>query len=337
MAGYKVAIMGASGAVGRKMVEILEERNFPVNELKLLATERSAGETIDFHGESIKIEVTHPDLFKGFDIALFSAGSGVSRQIAPEAVKRGCIVIDNSNAWRMNEDVPLVVPEVNPEEVEKHNGIIANPNCSTIQMVVALKPIQDQFGLSRIIVSTYQAVSGTGWKAVEELNQQAQQILQGEQVESNVYPYQIAFNLLPQIDIFMDNGYSREEMKMINETKKIMKNQDLKIAATTVRVPVFYGHSESVYIETIQSTNLTEIRQAFVGIPGLVVYDDLEQLYYPMPNMVEKSDQVYVGRIRRDLNVENGFHIWVVANNLRKGAATNAVQIGEELMKRGLL
>lgn len=337
MSGYKVAIMGASGAVGRKMVEILEERNFPVKELKLLATERSVGRTIDFHGEPVKVEVTHPDQFKGYDLALFSAGSGVSRQMAPEAVRRGCIVIDNSNAWRMEDDVPLVVPEVNPEEVENHNGIIANPNCSTIQMVVALKPIQDQFGLSRIIVSTYQAVSGTGWKAIEELKQQAKQILKEEQVESKVYPYQIAFNLLPQIDIFMDNGYCREEMKMVNETKKIMKNQDLKIAATTVRVPVFYGHSESVYIETIKSTNLTEIRQAFVGAPGLVLYDDLEQLYYPMPNMVEESDQVYLGRIRRDLDEENGFHLWIVANNLRKGAATNAVQISEELTKRGLL
>lgn len=337
MSGYKVAIMGASGAVGRMMVKILEERNFPVEEIKLLATERSAGKTIDFHGEPITVEVTQPDSFKGMDLALFSAGSGVSRQMAPEAVRRGCIVVDNSNAWRMDEDVPLVVPEVNPEEVEHHNGIIANPNCSTIQMVVALKPIQDQFGLSRIIVSTYQAVSGTGWKAIEELKTQAEQILKGEKPEAKVYPHQIAFNLLPQIDIFMDNGYSREEMKMVNETKKIMKNQDVKIAATTVRVPVLYGHSESVYVETIQPANLTEMRQAMVGAPGLTLYDDLDQLYYPMPNMVEESDQVYVGRIRQDLDEEKGFHLWVVANNLRKGAATNAVQIGEELLKRGLL
>ncbi|WP_236777866.1 aspartate-semialdehyde dehydrogenase [Anoxybacter fermentans] len=337
MSGYKVAILGASGAVGRMMVKVLEERNFPVRDLKLLATERSAGKKIDFHGEKLTIEVAHPDQFKGYDLALFSAGSSVSRSIALEAVKRGCVVIDNSNAWRMEPDVPLVVPEVNPEELENHRGIIANPNCSTIQMVVALKPIKDRFGLSRIIVSTYQAVSGTGLRAIEELKSQSLHMLNGETKEPEVYPYPIAFNLLPHIDTFSENGYSREEMKMINETRKILKDPKIKIAATAVRVPVFYGHSESIYIKTIEPAEVIEIRQVLSKAPGVVVYDNLEKLQYPMPNLVEDNDQVWVGRIRRDLDEDCGYHLWVVANNLRKGAATNAVQIGEELMKRGLL
>ena len=329
--------MGASGAVGRMMVKILEERNFPVKELKLLATARSAGTEMTFHGEKIKVEATHAEKFDGYDLALFSAGGGASKELAPEAVKRNCIVIDNSNAWRMEESVPLVVPEVNPEELANHKGIIANPNCSTIQMVVALKPILDKFGISRIIVSTYQSVSGTGWKAISELKEQSRQVLEDEIPVAKVYPYQIAFNILPQIDVFDENGYSREEMKMVNETRKIMKAPHIHIAATTVRVPVFYGHSESVYIQTGRPAEVTDIRKALLAAPGVIVYDDPAQLRYPMPKMVENMDEVFVGRIRKDLDEELGFHLWVVANNLRKGAATNAVQIGEEMLKRGLL
>lgn len=337
MSGYKVAILGAAGAVGRMMIRVLEERNFPVNELKLLATERSAGQIIEFRGEKLTVEVTHPDQFKGCELALFSAGTGPSREYAPLAVERNCIVVDNSNAWRMEANVPLVVPEVNPEEVENHHGIIANPNCSTIQMVVALKPLQRAFGLRRVIVSTYQSVSGTGWKGIAELENQVRQILDGETPVAKVYPYPIAYNVLPHIDMFLENGYSREEMKMVNETRKIIKDLHLKIAATTVRVPVIYGHSESIYVETVQPAGLTEIRQVLKEAPGVVLYDDPEQLHYPLPTMVENSDQVHVGRIRKDLDEENGLHLWVVANNLRKGAASNAVQIGEELWKRGLL
>lgn len=329
--------MGAAGAVGRMMVKVLEERDFPISELKLLATERSAGTEIEFRGEKIPVQVTHPDEFQGFDLALFSAGTGPSKDLAPEAVKRDCIVIDNSNAWRMEESVPLVVPEVNPEELENHQGIIANPNCSTIQMVVALKPIKDQLGLSRVIVSTYQSVSGTGWKAISELTTQTRQILEGECAEARVYPYQIAFNVLPHIDIFDENGYSREEMKMVRETRKIMKAPALQVAATTVRVPVFYGHSESVYIKTEKPAEVADIRKILSAAPGLIVYDDPAKQRYPMPKMVEQFDEVFVGRVRKDLDEEQAFHLWVVANNLRKGAATNAVQIGEEMLKRGLL
>lgn len=337
MSGYKVAVLGAAGAVGRMMVKILEERNFPIRDLKLLATERSAGQEQEFHGEKITIEAAHPGQFAGYELALFSAGTNPSKEYAPLAAQQGCIVIDNSNAWRMEPHVPLVVPEVNPEELESHRGIIANPNCSTIQMVVALKPLQKAFGLRRIIVSTYQSVSGTGWKGIAELQAQVQQISNGEAPEAKVYPYPIAYNVLPQIDVFLENGYSREEMKMVFETQKIMKDPNLKIAATTVRVPVFYGHSESVYIETVTPASLHEIRQTLAEAPGVVLYDDLEQSRYPLPIMVENTDEVYVGRIRKDLDEECGVHLWVVANNLRKGAASNAVQIGEELLKRGLL
>ncbi len=336
MSGYKVAVMGATGLVGRMMLKILEERNIPIKELILLATERSAGSYVEFEGERLMVETTRPDSFQGCDFALFSAGTSASKTMAPEAVKRGCIVIDNSNAWRMEEDVPLVVPEVNPEELSNHRGIIANPNCSTIQMVVALKPIKDSFGLKRVIVSTYQAVSGTGWKAVEELKLQSRQILQGKEIEPVVYPYQIAFNLLPHIDVFY-NGFSKEELKMVNETKKIMKDPGLKITATTVRVPVISGHSESVYLETEKEVELSAIRQVLSTASGIVLYDDLDKLRYPMPVMVEESDLVWVGRIRKDLDEEKAFHLWVVANNLRKGAATNAVQIAEEIIQRGLL
>ena len=337
MAGYRVAILGATGAVGRKMVQILEERNFPVKDLRLLATERSAGIEMEFRGQKVIVEKTSPDKFKGYDLALFSAGSSVSKRLAPEAVKRGCIVIDNSNAWRMEDDVPLIVPEVNPADLDSHNGIIANPNCSTIQMVVALKPIEEKYGLSRIVVSTYQAVSGTGWKAIEELKEQSMHMLKEESYQPKVYPHPIAFNLLPHIDVFLDNGYSKEEMKMVNETKKIMNRPDLKISATAVRVPVYYGHSESVYLETGQNVSIRELKQVLNRGEGIIVYDDLKKEKYPMPNMVKDNDQVWVGRIRKDLDQNNGYHLWVVANNLRKGAATNAVQIAEKLLERGLL
>lgn len=336
MSRYKVAIMGASGLVGRMMLRVLEERNFPVSEIKLFATQRSAGTMINFRGEKLKIEVTHPDKFRGFDLAFFSAGSEASKVIAKEVVKKDCIVIDNSRAWRMEPAIPLIVPEVNPEELSHHQGLIANPNCSTIQLVVALNPLKSKFGISRIIVSTYQAVSGTGMKAVQELRDQSEQILNGEKAKAEIYPKPIAFNLLPHIDKFLD-GYSGEEMKMINETKKILKDPKLQIAATTVRVPVFFGHSESVYVKTKKSFKISEIRRTLLEASGVVIYDNPDELIYPMPILVEESDQVWIGRIRRDLDEELGLHLWIVANNLRKGAATNAIQIGEELIKRGLL
>lgn len=336
MLGYKVAVMGATGLVGRMFLTILEERNFPIKELKLLATKRSVGKKLEFQGEKISVEVTKPESFHGCDLAFFSAGSAASKEMAINAVASDCLVIDNSSAWRMAPHVPLVVPEVNPEAINTHQGIIANPNCSTIQLVVALNPIKTQLGLTRVIASTYQAVSGTGWKAIEELKNQSVHILNREEIKSQVYPYQIAFNLLPQVDIFCD-GYSREEMKIINETKKIMSDPTLKIAATTVRVPVFSGHSESIYIETEKNAEVNDIKKILEKAPGITVYDDVDKLEYPMPILIEESDQVWIGRIRPDMDEVGAFHLWVVANNLRKGAATNAVQIGEELIRRGLL
>lgn len=336
MLGYSVALMGATGLVGRMILKILEERNFPIKELKLFATERSLGQQLEFQGEKIAVEVTKPESFQGCDLAFFSAGGAASREMATRARVSDCLVIDNSSTWRMDPTTPLVVPEVNPEVLDTHQGIIANPNCSTIQMVMALNPIKSQLGLTRVIVSTYQSVSGSGWKAIEELKEQSEHILNREEITSQVYPYQIAFNLLPQVDIFFD-GYCREELKLINETKKILSDPTLKIAATTIRVPVICGHAESIYIQTDQNVQVKDLRKILEKAPGITLYDDLEQLQYPMPILVSESDQVWVGRIRQDLDEMGAFHLWVVANNLRKGAATNAVQIGEELIRRGLL
>lgn len=333
MSSYNVAVVGASGAVGREMVKVLAERDFPVKNLRLLATERSAGTEISFKGEKLVVEVTKPGVFHNIDIALFSAGSGPSREIAPMAVKEGAIVIDNSNAFRMEDNVPLVVPEVNPEDILDHQGIIANPNCSTIQMVVALKPIYDEVGIKRIIVSTYQAVSGTGKKAIDELNKQVEQYLKGEKLEASVYPYQIAFNVLPHIDVFEENGYTLEEMKMVRETRKILHDQKIAVTATAARVPVFYGHSEAVNIETVKKISVDRVKELLTAAEGVKVVDDPENLLYPLALMSEEDDDVLVGRLREDISVEKGISMWIVGNNLRKGAALNAVQIAERLIQ----
>ncbi|WPZ19565.1 aspartate-semialdehyde dehydrogenase [Geobacillus subterraneus] len=342
---YHVAVVGATGAVGQQMVRTLEDRNFPVGTLTLLSSERSVGKKMRFRGEEIEVQAAAPERFDGVDIALFSAGGAVSKALAPEAVRRGAIVIDNTSAFRMDENVPLVVPEVNESDLTWHNGIIANPNCSTIQMVVALEPIRKAFGLERVIVSTYQAVSGAGAQAIEELHAQTKAVLENKPVEANILPvksdrkhYPIAFNAIPQIDKFQDNGFTFEEMKMINETKKIMHMPELSVAATCVRIPVASGHSESVYIE-IERDGVTaaDLQAVLREAPGVVLQDDPNEQLYPMPaDCVGKYD-VFVGRIRRDLDNRRGFHLWIVADNLLKGAASNSVQIAESLLKLGLI
>jgi len=330
---YDVAVAGATGAVGRKMLEILEQRKFPVASLKVLASARSVGQALPFNGNSLAVEELKESSFEGVDIALFSAGAGVSRQFAPFAVKSGCIVIDNSSAFRMEPDIPLVVPEVNPEAVGDDPGVIANPNCSTIQMVVALKPIHDQFKIKRVVVSTYQSVSGSGQKAIEELHSQAQSVLSGKPPENNVYPHQIAFNCLPHIDNFLDSGYTKEEMKMVNETRKILEDDSIQISPTTVRVPVFYSHSESVNVETEKPISAGEVKKLLSDAVGVLVVDNPETNEYPLAIDGEGRDDVFVGRIRDDISCENAINFWVVSDNLRKGAALNAVQIAELLAR----
>jgi aspartate-semialdehyde dehydrogenase len=329
---YSVAVLGATGVVGREMVKILEERNFPVQNLKLLATEKSTGVFINFQGEQIKVEKVTTQSFENVDIALFSAGKEASIKFAPAAVKNNAVVIDNSSAFRMKNNVPLIIPEVNPGEIKKHNGIIANPNCSTIQLVIALKPIYDFAGIKRIIVSTYQSVSGTGKQAINELREQSQAFLNKDKIVKKVYPHQIAFNILPHIDIFLDNGYTKEEIKMINETRKILSDNSLKITAFAARVPVFYGHAESVYIETDEYISIPGIKQLLTDFPGVKVIDDPSRFIYPLPIMSENEDDILVGRIRKDLAEENGINMWIIGNNVRKGAALNAVQIAELLI-----
>jgi aspartate-semialdehyde dehydrogenase len=343
--GFHVAVVGATGAVGQQMIQTLEKRNFPIKSLTLLSSARSAGKKVLFKGEEITVQEAKPESFEGIDIALFSAGGSVSLELAPEAAKRGAIVIDNTSAFRMDENVPLVVPEVNEADLYKHNGIIANPNCSTIQMVVALEPIRQKYGLNKIIVSTYQAVSGSGAAAVEELYEQTKAILNGEPFEPKVLPvksdkkhYQIAFNAIPQIDKFQENGFTFEEMKMINETKKIMHLPDIAVAATCVRIPVATGHSESVYFEIDEPVvQVSDIKALLENAPGVVLQDDPSQQIYPMPADCVGKNDVFVGRIRKDLNEEKGFHMWVVSDNLLKGAAWNSVQIAESLIKLGLV
>jgi aspartate-semialdehyde dehydrogenase len=330
---YAVAVVGATGAVGNEMVSILEERNFPVGELRLLASERSEGKTIEFKGKNVKVNRLTKDSFKGIDIALFSAGASRSLEFAPEAVKSGAVVVDNSSAFRMETDVPLVVPEVNSHAIKKHKGIIANPNCSTIQMVVALKPIHDAAKINRIVVSTYQAVSGTGKKAIHELEQQTRDLFGLKEITVTVYPYQIAFNCIPQIDAFLDNGYTKEEMKMVNETKKIMEDDSIRVTATTVRVPVFLSHSESVNIETDKKITAEEVRMLLSKAPGVEVVDDPKNSIYPLAVHSAGRDEVFVGRIREDESIDKGINMWIVSDNLRKGAALNAVQIAEILIK----
>jgi aspartate-semialdehyde dehydrogenase len=331
--GYRVAVVGATGAVGAEMIEVLEERKFPVDTLLPLASARSAGETVLFQGQDITIEELTKDSFAGIDIALFSAGAEVSREYAPIAATAGAVVIDNSSAWRMDKDVPLVVPEVNPHDIERHRNIIANPNCSTIQMVVALKPLHDRVRIKRIVVTTFQAVSGTGKDAMDELMDECRDLLSFRTAEPKVYPYQIAFNCLPHIDDFLPSGYTKEEMKLVNETRKIMGDASIQVTATTVRVPVYVGHSEAVNIETEQKLTANEARALLSTAPGVTLYDDPEHNIYPMPLDVAGKDEVYVGRIREDESIPNGLNLWVVADNLRKGAATNAVQIAEWLVR----
>ena len=334
--GYNVAIVGATGAVGHELLKVMAERKFPVNDLKLLATERSKGKVIEYCGKPYKVEVTTPDSFENVDIVLFAGGS-ISKTLAPEAVKRGAVCIDNSSAFRYDPEVPLVVPEVNPEDVHWHKGIIANPNCSTIQMVVALKPLHDAFGLKRVVVSTYQAVSGAGKEAIDELDAQMKAIAQGEEPVSEVFPYQIASNLIPHIDVFLDNDYTKEEMKMTWETQKMLHNENIGISATTVRVPVFRSHSEAVSIETEKPITSESAREVFAKAPGIILVDNPAEKKYPMPLYTSDTDEVYVGRIRKDISTENGLCFWVVADQLRKGAATNAVQIAQLLVSEGLI
>jgi len=334
MAEFKVAVVGATGAVGLEMIKTLEQRNFPVKEIKLLASARSKGKKLKFKDKDITVEELTEKSFKGIDIALFSAGGSVSKEFAPIAAEAGVVVIDNSSAWRMDPTVPLVVPEVNPDDAFKHKGIIANPNCSTIQMVVALKPIHDAARIKRIVVSTYQAVSGTGLKAIDELLTQSKAVLAGNPVKSSIYPHQIAFNCLPHIDIFMDNGYTKEEMKMVNETNKIMGDYSIKVTATCVRVPVVRGHSESINVETERKLSVAEAKQLLTAADGITVLDDTANNVYPLATDAAYKDDTFVGRIREDESIENGLNMWVVSDNLRKGAALNAVQIAELLISR---
>ncbi|MGE9752071.1 aspartate-semialdehyde dehydrogenase [Bacillus inaquosorum] len=343
--GLHVAVVGATGAVGQQMLKTLEDRNFEMDTLTLLSSKRSAGTKVTFKGQELTVQEASPESFEGVNIALFSAGGSVSQALAPEAVKRGAIVIDNTSAFRMDENTPLVVPEVNEADLHEHNGIIANPNCSTIQIVAALEPIRKAYGLNKVIVSTYQAVSGAGNEAVKELYSQTQAILNQEEIEPAIMPvkgdkkhYQIAFNAIPQIDKFQDNGYTFEEMKMINETKKIMHMPDLQVAATCVRLPIQTGHSESVYIEVDRdNATVEDIKNLLKEAPGVTLQDDPSQQLYPMPADAVGKNDVFVGRIRKDLDRANGFHLWVVSDNLLKGAAWNSVQIAESLKKLNLV
>lgn len=324
----RVAIVGATGEVGRAFLKVLEEREFPVDELYLYASEKSEGTELTFRGEKFKVRALNKETsFRGIDIALFSAGSSISKEYAPRFVKDGAVVIDNSSAWRLDPDVPLVVPEVNPEDVENHKGIIANPNCSTIQMVVALKPIYDAVGISAIVVATYQSVSGAGAKAIRELEEQTRAWCQDKQMEVKNLPRRIAFNVIPQIDVFTENGYTKEEMKMLNETRKIMHDPNIKVSATTVRVPVFYGHSEAISVKLNRPLEPESAMELLRKAKGVVLVEE----GYPTPINVAGRDEVFVGRIRKDLVFEPGLSMWVVADNIRKGAATNAVQIAELL------
>lgn len=337
MKGYRVAIVGATGLVGREFIKILEQRNFPMDSIHLLASDRSAGRKLFVNHQEIEVKETVSESFKEIDIAFFSAGAEISRHFSPIAVQSGAVVIDNSAAFRMVPAVPLVVPEVNPEDIKRHKGIIANPNCSTIQMVVALYPLHKVNPIKRIIVDTYQAVSGTGSAAVDELTTQVKQALEGQATASHVYPHQIAFNVLPEIDVFLDNAYTKEEWKMVEETRKIMHADDIAISATCVRVPVFTGHSEAVNVEFSQPMSADEAKRIFAQAPGVRVLDDPAVSLYPQPWSVAGSDEVFVGRIRRDSSHTNGLIMWVVADNLRKGAALNAIQIAEEMIKRDWL
>ena len=332
---YNVAVVGATGAVGEQMREILEERLFPVGELRLLASERSAGQLLEFRGKQTRVEVLREDSFKGIDIALFSAGGSVSARFAPVAVSAGAVVVDNTAYFRMEPDIPLVVPEVNAQEIAryKNRGIIANPNCSTIQMVVALKPIHDAARIKRVVVSTYQSVSGAGRMAMEELTQQVSALFGGREIKKQKFPHQIAFNCIPHIDVFLEGGYTKEEMKIIDETRKILGEPSLGVTVTSVRVPVFCGHSESVNIETEKKLTAKDVKAILREAPGILLCDEPEKNIYPMAIDAVGKDATLVGRVREDQSVANGINLWIVADNLRKGAALNAVQIAEILIR----
>lgn len=327
MKKFNVAVVGATGMVGNKFLEVLTERKLPVENYYLFASKKSAGKEIDFMEKKhtvIELNDANIEKLKGkLDFALFSAGGSVSAEFAPKFVKIGAVVVDNSSQWRMDDNVPLVVPEVNPEDIKKHNGIIANPNCSTIQAMVALKPLYDAYGIKRVIYSTYQAVSGAGIKGYSDLKEN----------KTEKFPYPILNNMLPHIDVFTENGYTKEELKMVNETRKILHDKKLKVTATTVRVPVFYGHSESINVELKKRTNREDVMKLYASAPGIVLQDDVKNNIYPMPINAENKDEVFIGRIRMDDSVKSGVNIWVVADNIRKGAATNAVQILELLMQ----
>ena len=325
-----IAVVGATGVVGSTFLKVLEERDFPFENIYLMASAKSAGKKITFKGKEYTVEeLTEHSFDKPIDIALFSAGGGTSAKFAPIAAQHGTTVVDNSSQWRMDKDVPLVVPEVNPEDIATNKGIIANPNCSTIQAVVALKPLQDKYGIKRVVYSTYQAVAGSGLKGINDLKNG----IEGNDEPLQAYAHQIAYNCMPHIDVFLENGYSKEEMKMVNETHKILHDDNIGVTATTVRVPVYYGHSESINIELEKPFELEDIFELFRNAPGIVLQDDLENNVYPLATEAAGTDPVYVGRIRRDFSVENGINLWCVADNVRKGAATNAIQIAEKLLE----
>lgn len=335
---FNVAVVGATGAVGLEMIRMLEERNFPVKSLRLLASERSKGRMIEFKGKPVHVELLDNQSVSGLDIAIFSAGAGVSREFAPLFAEKGAFVIDNSSAWRMDPAVPLVVPEVNPQDLSKDRKIIANPNCSTIQMVVALKPLHDEANIVSIRVATYQSVSGAGQKGIEDLQRQARAWAAGEPIPSSKkIDHQILFNLVPQIDVFSDDGYTKEELKMVNETRKIMGLPNVKVSATCVRVPVFRSHSESIWIETSKPLSPDRARTLLKSAPGVTLIDEPQNKKYPMPIVAEGKSSTYVGRIRKDLASDNGLVLWVVSDNLLKGAALNAVEIAEVLVKKNLV
>lgn len=331
-----VAVVGATGAVGEEFLRILESRKFPIKELRLLASKRSAGKKIRFCGVDYTVQELTKHSFHGIKIALFSAGSGISKEFAPYAIESGAVCVDNSSAFRMDDDVPLVVPEVNPQDIKKHHGVIANPNCSTIQMVVALKPIHDAARIKRVVVSTYQAVSGAGLKAIDELEKESGSILAGKKdFKRTIFPHQIAFNVLPQIpqsSAFLPNGYTSEEMKMVNETKKIMGDDTIRVTATTVRVPVIRSHSESVNVETEKKITAAEVKKLLSTAPGVKLVDDPTNQLYPLATTAAGRDEVFVGRIREDESIANGINMWIVSDNIRKGAALNAIQIAEKLL-----
>lgn len=343
MKKYNVAILGATGAVGQEFLNLIEERKLPFAELRLLASKRSAGTVINFMGKDYVVEETTNDSFKDIDIALFAGGSA-SKTFAPAAVQAGAVVIDNSSAFRMDPEVPLIVPEINPHAIAAHKGIIANPNCSTIIMAMALKPLYDKVKIKRVIVSTYQAVSGGGKEAIQELHDQVEAIVNDKPVTANILPgaslpkhYQIAFNLIPQIDVFQDNLYTKEEMKMVNETHKIMEDYEMGISATTIRVPVYRSHAESVNIEFEDELSADEAKELLAGFPGVIVQDNPSEMEYPMPLYTSLKNEVFVGRIRKDFSVKHGLNLWVVGDQIRKGAALNALQIAEYMIENDML